>query len=142
MPCFPIFDVNRFEVIASLSISSFNLSMISFSSLKNFQTLKNLVLNARYFQNHFLQQSLWQFFALNSFITFSSLPQKMVSTLSFKKYHFQTLVTFVFNLTLSSNPFSKIVIMTNFWCKYIEAFARLSRKMMAKSHRGSCLVFS
>ena len=109
--------------------------------VKNFQTLKTFVLNTRYFQNHFLQRSLWQFFALNSFIIFSSLPQKMVSTLSFKKYHFQTLVTFVFNLTLASNPFSKMVIMTNFWCKYIEAFARLSRKMMAKSHRGS-LFFS
>ena len=103
--------------------------MVSTSSLKNFQKLKNALLkhlqhsflSTRYFQNPFLRCFLRPNFDLNSFERFASLSQKTVSTSPLKnfqiteKYPFETLTTFVFELSVISKPFYVKLPMTKFW---------------------------
>ena len=92
-----------------------------YTKLKNdlFKCSEHSFLTSRWLQNHFLRSFLWPNFDLNSFESFASLSQKMISTLSLKDLQktencsFQMLRILVFELKLPIKPFSKKLPITN-----------------------------
>ena len=98
-------------------------------NLKNeaFKHIQHSFWSLRYLQNHFSRNFVWANFDLNSFERFASLSLKVISTWSCRnlqktvKCPFQRLTTFVFEVKVASNTFSKKLLMSNFLFKYIWA---------------------
>ena len=121
----PNFDLITFEHIASLSQK-----LVSTSSLKNVQKIKNtifkrpqhLFLSSSKLQNHFLRRFLLRNFDLISFWCFSLLSQLRYSKIwkKSKKCLFQRSRTFLIELEEASKSFSKIIPRTIFWFKQFE----------------------
>ena len=122
----PSFDLNNFWCFALLSHR-----MVSTSTLKIYKNLKTSLsklsehsfLISSSLQNLFLKSFLWPALNLIGLQVSALLSQKTVSTLLLKnlqkteKCPFQTLRTFVLELKVPSKPFSKKLLVTQFWFK-------------------------
>ena len=121
----------NFDLICLKRSVSLSQKIVSTSSLKNVQKLKNDLfkrsqhsfLSSRWLENHFPRSFLWPSFDLNNFGRFAWVFQKMVSNSSPKtlekteKVPFQTLTTLLFELKVVSKPFSKKLPLIKLWFK-------------------------
>ena len=111
------FPENGFKFVTQKTCKK--LKKYSFQTLRTFAF--ELKVTSKPFSKNILRSFLWPNFDLSSFERLASLSQKIVSTSSLKnlqkieKCSFHTLRTFVFELEVTSKPFSKKITITKFW---------------------------
>ena len=95
---------------------------LSFPENALFERSEHIFLSSR-FSKPFSRSFLWPYFYLNSFGSFASLSQKMVSTLSLKNFQkcekrsFPNVRTFVFELKIAWKYFYENLAITKYWFK-------------------------